>query len=385
MNNISPIGDYSIWQGTTPWRPHIGPYSDRIISIPPLQTFTLYVKKFAEYIWIDGAGFLRSKTKVLDFADEPPEWGFDGSSTEQADTANSDCILIPACVVPDPIRGTPHQLVLCTVLKSDGTPDEHNNRVDTISLEDDHEGEAFWFGLEQEYTMFKGATPLGVLGSIMPKQGPYYCGVGADEVMGRDIAEEHMRACLTAGLKLSGVNAEVMPGQWEFQVGPAGPTEAGDHVWLARYLLYRIAEKYGVTIKLSPKPVAELNGAGMHTNFSTKKMRESLLECKQAAVKLGFAVVSEPYDDLIEGKKYPADEYPAEYGAGYEARLTGEHETCKHSEFRYGVSDRGGSIRIPLPVEKAGKGYIEDRRPCANADPYAVINYIMGIVCEESI
>lgn len=350
-------------------------------TVAPLTwNLNTFVKKFAEYIWIDGKGKLRSKTKVLGLHDEPPEWNFDGSSTEQADTETSDCILLPSCTVPDPVRGWPHQLVLCTVLNSDGTPDKRNNRVRTIALMEDYEAEDFWFGLEQEYTFFKGARPLGVDGSIMPRQGPYYCGVGADEVTGREIVEEHMKACLEAGLKLSGVNAEVMPGQWEFQIGPASPAEVGDHIWLARYLLYRIAEKYGVTVKLHPKPVEELNGAGMHTNFSTVSMRGNYGACLDAARKLGDAVVSDPVDVIEEGVTYTALLYPKEYGSAYRQRLTGRHETCSYKEFRFGVSDRGGSVRIPLQVKQDKCGYIEDRRPCANADPYAVVNYIMETV-----
>lgn len=340
--------------------------------------------RFAEYIWIDGNGKLRSKTKVLGDAEKAPAWSFDGSSTEQATTKSSDCLLAPVLECHDPLRGGNSVLVLCEVMGFDGVPDKQNFRARTRELEEEHENQKPLFGLEQEYTFFKGARPLGVEGSIMPTQGPYYCGVGADEVTGREIVEEHMKACVAAGLKLSGVNAEVMPGQWEFQIGPLRPLEVGDHVWLARYLLYRIAERHDVTVSLHSKPVKTLNGAGMHTNFSTLAMREKeggIVQCLEAAIRLGLDVVDEEVDMIQPRRIYATSRYPDEYGVDYEARLTGEHETCRHDEFKYAVGDRSGSIRVPTHVANNGCGYIEDRRPCANANPYAVVNYILETVC----
>jgi len=346
--------------------------------------------RFAEYIWIDGGGKLRSKTKVLNDKEPPPKWSFDGSSTNQATTESSDCLLTPALICPDPLRSNKGDiLVLCEVSDFDNKPDRNNHRAETRRLEDKYSVFDTLFGLEQEYTFFKGARPLGIEGSIMPVQGPYYCGVGADEVTGRAIVEEHMRACVDAGLKLSGVNAEVMPGQWEFQVGPLGPTAIGDQVWMARYLLYRIAERHDVTVSLHPKPIKELNGAGMHTNFSTVAMRCKTPEnhgldwCIDGAERLGLAIVDvDEGDDIVEGKVYKASGYPEPYGSDFKARLTGEHETCRHDEFKFAVGDRSGSIRIPTHVARDGCGYIEDRRPCANANPYAVVNYILEAVCE---
>ncbi len=337
--------------------------------------------RFAEYIWIDGDGKLRSKTKVLEDSESPPKWSFDGSSTGQASTESSDCLLLPVLNSYDPIRGLSNRLIFCEVLDFKGNPDKQNLRAKTYKYGRLHRDKDAWFGLEQEYTLFKGARPLGVDGSIMPTQGPYYCGIGADEVTGRAIVEAHMLACLRAGIKLAGVNAEVMPGQWEFQIGPLGPTAIGDQLWMARYLLYRIAEEHGVTVKLHPKPIEELNGAGLHSNFSTKAMREDggMEHCIEAACRLGSAVVDKTI--IEEGKVYKTERYPAEYGKGYQARLTGEHETCSYEEFKYGIGDRSGSIRIPTHVAQDGKGYIEDRRPCANANPYAIVNYILETVC----
>ncbi|MDH4282507.1 MAG: glutamine synthetase, partial [Myxococcales bacterium] len=219
-----------------------------------------------------------------------------------------------------------------------------------------------WYGMEQEYTMMKDGWPLGFPEDGYPgPQGPYYCGVGAQYIFGREIVEEHMDACIKAGLKISGINSEVMPGQWEFQIGPAGITEVGDHLYMARYLLGRIAETYGVDISLDAKPAkGDWNGAGCHTNFSTKAMRaDGGLEVIHAYCKK----LGQPDRIALHLKNY---------GHGLEDRLTGAHETASYKEFKYGVSDRGASIRIPLQTDLDGKGYLEDRRPCANIDPYTV-------------
>jgi glutamine synthetase len=194
-----------------------------------------------------------------------------------------------------------------------------------------------------------------------------------------------MRACLTAGLKLAGVNAEVMPGQWEYQIGPLGPLDVCDQVWMSRYILQRIAESHGITVSYHPKPIKELNGAGLHTNFSTKSMRVDggMARCAEAAILLGLDVIEKvgARDLLRAGEIYDTIKYPNEYGIDYQARLTGEHETCSHKQFKYAIGDRSGSIRIPTPVAKKGSGYIEDRRPCANANPYGIVNYILGTTC----
>ena len=367
----------------------------------------------AEYVWIDGASpvaKLRSKTKILTedevsgliidndgvesvsqpemppLASSLPVWGFDGSSTEQAPGNSSDCILNPVRVVRDPLTpATPgyrsHLIVLCEVLNSDGTPAKNNNRHRTAKLSKRFlESDEPWFGIEQEYTFFEGHKALGWPEKGYPApQGPFYCGVGADEVFGRSIVEEHTAACLDARLLLSGVNAEVMPGQWEFQVGAGSPLLVSDHLWLARYLLYRIAERHGVTVRIDPKPVSgDWNGAGCHTNFSTKSMRgvgvkgdEGFERCEEAAKLIGV--------------DYEKNGFPTAYGHGYQTRLTGAHETCSHETFKYGVSDRTASVRIPLHVKKKGKGYIEDRRPCANIDPYEVCSYLMETVCGSTV
>ena len=333
-------------------------------------------KVMAEYIWIDGhkpTAKLRSKTKVLDEkvtdVNQLPEWGFDGSSTQQAEGHFSDCLLRPVYFLMDPIRGGDHILVMCEVFNADGTVHESNKRAALREVAEKCSDQDAWFGIEQEYTFFDGIKPLGWPDNGFPApQGGYYCGVGSDEVYGREIVEDHMDACILAGINISGINAEVMPGQWEFQVGPCGPLEVSDQLWIARWLLYRIGEDYGVSATLDPKPVkGDWNGAGAHTNFSTKAMREPG----------GMAVIEEACKNLSKVH----EEHIAVYGANNEQRLTGLHETCSISEFRYGVSDRGASIRIPMGTANDGYGYLEDRRPSANADPYEVCFMLMQTVC----
>ena len=325
----------------------------------------------AEYIWVDGTeptAKLRSKTKVLADGAELPIWGFDGSSTNQAPGDASDCVLKPVFSCPDPIRGGDDVLVMCEVLYIDMTPHETNTRAACAAVASQYADQEPIFGIEQEYTFFKGGRPYGFpapTGFPAP-QGGYYCGVGADEVFGRPIVEAHMDACIKAGLHLSGINAEVMPGQWEFQIGPVAAPQVGDELWIARWLLYRIAEDFGVAASIDPKPAAgDWNGAGAHTNFSTNSMRESYDAIITACEALGTRV----------------EEHIAGYGSGIEARLTGAHETAPYSEYSYGVSNRGASVRIPWQVEVDKKGYIEDRRPNANCDPYVVTRLIVETCC----
>jgi glutamine synthetase len=325
----------------------------------------------AEYLWIDGTeptAKLRSKTKILaNGTDELPIWGFDGSSTNQAPGDKSDCVLKPVFSCPDPVRGGENILVLCEVLTIDGSPHPTNTRAACAAIAEEFAGQEPIFGIEQEYTFFKDGRPYGFpFGGFPAPQGGYYCGVGADEVFGREVVEKHMDACLAAGLHLSGINAEVMPGQWEFQIGPVAAPQVADELWVARWLLYRIAEDFGVSATLDPKPVkGDWNGAGAHTNFSTNAMRENYDAIITACEALGKRV----------------EEHIAGYGAEIEHRLTGMHETAPWNEYSYGVSDRGSSVRIPWQVKVDGKGYLEDRRPNANCDPYVTTRLIIETCC----
>ena len=341
----------------------------------------------AEYIWLDGVQptqGLRSKMLVLPSPKSTislssfPSWSFDGSSTSQAKGSSSDLFLHPVQYFPDPIRGEKNYLVMCEVFHVDGkTPHESNTRSQLRTLLDKGaDKEKVWIGFEQEHTLFEGAKPIGWPEEGFPKpQGPFYCGVGAGIVCGREIVELHLAACQEAGIYLCGINAEVMLGQWEFQIGHRGfegeeadPLAISDQTWVARWLLYRIAEEYSVEVSFDNKPIkGDWNGAGMHTNFSTYKMRE------QGGIK--------EIETAIEKLSKTHKEHIAVYGDKLEERLTGLHETCNIKEFRAGALDRGASIRIPAHVVNRGSGYLEDRRPGANADPYAVASRLIQTVC----
>jgi glutamine synthetase len=326
-----------------------------------------------EYIWLDGykpTQSLRSKTKIeKDFSgklEDCPMWSFDGSSTEQALGGSSDCLLKPVYIITDPQRKNGF-LVMCEVLNADGTPHVTNGRA---LIEDDDND--FWFGFEQEYFLWNPETnkPLGFPSGGYPgPQGPYYCSVGANNAYGRDIIEEHLDVCLEAGLNVEGINAEVAAGQWEFQIFSKGAKEAGDQIWLGRYLLERIGEKYGVSINWHCKPLGTLdwNGSGMHANFSNTLLRT--------------AGSKDIFDKVCEAFRPVVKEHIDVYGADNHLRLTGKHETASIFDFSYGVSDRGASIRIPVQVPKWGwKGYLEDRRPNSAADPYKVAARIIATV-----
>ncbi|MFO0728850.1 MAG: glutamine synthetase GlnII [Myxococcota bacterium] len=330
----------------------------------------------AEYIWIDGqkpTAKLRSKTKIIEgevksLADLP-EWGFDGSSTYQAEGKKSDLGLKPVRFIKNPLRPDGDVLVLCEVNMPDGTPHPSNTRAPLRPLAEKTMSQEPWFGMEQEYTLFEGNRPLGWPDHGFPApQGGYYCGVGSDEVFGRELVDAHAEACIRAGIKICGTNAEVMPAQWEFQIGPLPALEMADELWLARWLLYRMGEDFGISATLHPKPVkGDWNGAGCHTNFSTKGTRAP------GGMKL--------IETACEKLRVRHEDHIKVYGAHNVERLTGLHETAPINVFRYGVSDRGASIRIPLGTANAGFGYFEDRRPAANCDPYEVIRMLLETVC----
>ena len=283
-------------------------------------------------------------------------------SSLQAEGKDSEVILRPVRFVPDPFRGGDNIIVLCECYLPDGTPHKTNSRCRAAAIFDKDLAAAPWYGLEQEYTLFPVDSPIPLgwpVGGCPKPQGPYYCGVGAEKSFGRDVVDAHYKTCLYAGLKISGINAEVMPGQWEFQIGPAEGIEAGDHMVLARYLLERVCEDFDVTVSLDPKPMTgDWNGSGCHVNYSTVAMREEG----------GLAVIHAAIDKLA----LKHEEHIAVYGSGNERRLTGHHETSSMTKFSYGVANRGASVRIPRDAEAAGKGYFEDRRPASNIDPYAV-------------
>jgi len=323
-----------------------------------------------DYLWLDGCTptQIRYKTKVVkDFGGltEAPIWGFDGSSTEQADGSSSDCVLKPVRVYPNPFEQDA-AIVLCEVWNVNDTSHESNTRKlleDTIKSAGDIDE---WVGFEQEYTLYKNEKPLGWPKDGEPApQGDYYCGRN----IGEKVSREHLDACIDAGISICGTNAEVMLGQWEYQIGAGGSLHMSDDLWVARWLLERICENHNISVSLHPKPKeGDWNGAGCHTNFSTKEMREEG----------GYDKIIDACEKLSENPK----EHINSYGIDNDKRLTGLHETCSITEFRYGVSDRGASIRIPWQVEQDGKGYLEDRRPASNCDPYVVSQKLVETICK---
>ena len=324
-----------------------------------------------EYIWLDGTvptQQLRAKTRLADnFSgklEDCPIWSFDGSSTKQAEGGSSDCLLKPVAIYPDPVRRDAY-LVMTEVLNADSSAHASNGRA-TIDDNDDD----FWFGFEQEYFLWDPETnlPLGFPKDQTP-QGQFYCSVSAKNSFGREIMDRHLDICLDAGLNVEGTNGEVAPGQWEFQIFAKGAAEAGDQIWVARYLLERLAEDYGLAIDYHPKPLGatDWNGSGMHANFSNTTLRT----CGS----------KETYEKICEAFRPVVKEHIEVYGAYNDQRLTGLHETQSIHEFSYGVSDRGASIRIPImTVEKGWKGWLEDRRPASNADPYKIAARIIKTV-----
>ncbi len=326
-----------------------------------------------EYIWLDGyqpVPNLRGKTKVVSEApktvEDCPIWGFDGSSTRQAEGHSSDCLLKPVGLYPDGAR-TNGFIVMCEVMLPDGTPHPSNSRSTIL---DDM---GAWFGFEQEYFLMQDGRPLGWPGEGFPApQGPYYTGVGYRYIgeMARSIVEEHLDLCLEAGINHEGINAEVAKGQWEFQIFSKGSRKCADDIWVARYLLTRLCEKYEVDVEFHCKPfTGDWNGSGMHCNFSTTYLRET--GGKEYFLKLM---------DAFEKNK---DEHIAVYGPDNHLRLTGLHETQSIDKFSWGIGDRGASIRVPHAFVNNGyKGYLEDRRPNSQGDPYQIASRILKTISE---
>lgn len=330
----------------------------------------------ATYVWIDGTGEnVRCKDRVLDkIPQQPsdlPDWQYDGSSTYQAQGGNSDIALVPRALYRDPFKaGDKDVIVLCDTYKPCGSPTESNHRAAMQAAYDQTKGEEPWFGIEQEYTFLDvDGRPLGWPANGFPgPQGPYYCAAGAEKVVGRDIVEAHALACLYAGVAFAGTNAEVMPAQWEYQVGPSLGMKAADDLWVSRYILWRIAEEFGVVVTFDPKPMeGNWNGAGGHTNFSTSSMRQEN----------GITAIEKAIEKLSKQHPKHIKAYDPRGGKDNERRLVGRLETSSIDKFSWGVADRSTSVRIPRGVAKAKKGYLEDRRPSSNMDPYSVCNAIL--------
>lgn len=336
----------------------------------------------AEYVWIGKDNNLHSKIKIFEsifinkFA-RFPQWNFDGSSTGQSTTEKSDLILNPVYFVKNPMfedtEKLKYYIVLCEIFNhSDNTYDiaykYHNLTKSYEPL----------FGIEQEYIIldYKGyeynnnlesnnSNPLLNKDALLNNH-KNYCGVGTNNVFGRKIALEHMQKCLDAKILIGGINSEVTKSQWEFQIGPLDSISVSCQLWIARYILILVAEKYNCQITFHPKPFKDINGSGGHTNFSTKNMREEN----------GIDNIYKAIDKLSKKHK----EHINVYGKYNELRLIGECETADINTFKYGECDRTSSIRIPINVLQNKKGYLEDRRPASNMDPFLVTSIILKTV-----
>lgn len=324
-----------------------------------------------DYVWIGGNGELRSKTRVLTWQvnklEDIPIWNYDGSSTNQATSEMSEVYIYPRRIFRCPFRRPNGLIAMCDTYTPDGIPLKNNYRNHASTIFDKYADQKVWFGLEQEYFIYDTKTNYPVGFDPKGKQGQYYCSVGGNNAFCRNISEEHLEACIYAGIKISGTNIEVAPGQHEFQIGPVEGIDASDQLWVARYILEKISEHHGKYIVFLPKPLkGNWNGSGCHINVSTENMRKNG----------GLNVIYNAISKL--GEKHA--EYMKICGEHNEERMTGTHETSSYDKFTFGIANRSCSIRIPMETYQNKKGYFEDRRPAANCDPYLVTSKILEII-----
>jgi glutamine synthetase len=321
-----------------------------------------------EYVWIDGDGGLRSKTRIIDkdikylLVSDIPRWSFDGSSTNQTHSdGNTEIVLKPCKLYKNPFREINteiiHLLVLCDT--SDiccNSPMSSSTREDAKRIFDSIKEKECWFGLEQEFFIFSKTNMYEEINNLSVTK-KHYCGIEVDEI-DRKIMETHLNYCLEAGIKICGINAEVCEHQWEYQIGPCLGIDGADDLIMSRYILENIANKYNKIINYNPKVRLDMNGSGCHVNFSTKTMREEN----------GYIEVLNCIDKLEKHH----NTYIEKCGKNNRNRLTGKNETSSYDRFTYGIGTRNTSIRIGNETYEEKKGYFEDRRPGSNIDPYLV-------------
>ncbi|MEM0353987.1 MAG: glutamine synthetase [Thermoplasmata archaeon] len=327
-----------------------------------------------DYVWVSGEGELRSKTHVIynpiNSLEDIPTWSYDGSLTEQANGSNSEIVIYPKRLFRCPFRRSHDFIVLCDTYTSDGKPAKYNHRHYASKIFEKYTDQKPWYELNQEYFIYDSETNLPVNFNPDRNQGSHYCSVGGNNAFYREITEEHLFACLRAGIKISGTNADIAPAQWEYQVGPVEGIDAADQLWISRYILEKIAEKYDKYIVYHPKPLKGIwNGSGCRCNFSTKAMRDTN----------GLNVIY----NIIKKLEKRHLEHMEVYGEYNDERLTGSYETVRYDTFTYGVANGKVSIRIPIDTVRNGRGYIEDRRPAANCDPYLVTAKILETIMEN--
>ena len=334
------------------------------------------IKTKLEYIWLDKFQKTRSKVKItsdsINSIKDIGDWNFDGSSTGQAIGHDSDVFLKPVKMYRNPFDQMNSLLVLCECFDDPNHKivNKANSRRELVDIENQIKHLKPLVGIEQEYVIYDRKTmlPFKWINAKTPglgPQGPYYCSAGGDRAFGRDVVEEHMKLCLDTDLAYLGYNAEVLPSQWEFQIGTIEPLQAADDLVIARYIMDRVTEKYDLFINYDPKPVqGDWNGSGGHVNISTELMRENngIDEIRNILKKLELK-----HQDAMKV-----------YGEDNHFRLSGNHETSNMNKFTWGIGHRGASVRITKKVLEQNKGYFEDRRPASNLDPYKVLSHIFS-------
>lgn len=317
----------------------------------------------AIYVWIGANNIIRWKIKTIHYKEtifglntnicDYPKWNFDGSSTGQASGVNTEVQLFPVKVYKFPYDDA-DVIVLCETYNIDDTPHLTNKRY--TALEKFKRGDDKpWFGLEVEYFIYDPQNPEQKLNG---NQTSHYCGFNGSRATGKIIALEHYNKCLEMGLQISGMNAEVTKGQWEFQIGPSECIDSGDHTTIAKFMLIWIAEHYGRSININDsKPYEGVNGSGCHVNFSTVETRENN----------DLPTLTKLIDKLAVKHEH----HMSIYGDNSK-RMTGTHETAASDVFTHGVGTRHTSVRIP----NLTKEYFEDRRPSSNIDYYEVTSTI---------
>ncbi|KAH1005778.1 glutamine synthetase 2 cytoplasmic isoform X1 [Dendroctonus ponderosae] len=344
--------------------------ADRYMCLPIPDT-----KTQISYVWIDGTGLdLRMRTRTLSFTPcnykDCPNWSFDGSSTFFSTPEQSDNYIVPIAMYADPFRRGNNKMVLCETFSHDKKPTKTNHRQCCIEVLNKVCEQEVMFGFEQEfYLIGPQGDPYGwPCGSTPKSSGKNYSGIGSQRVVGREVLECIYRCCLYSGIEIYGTTAERAYGQWEVLTGPTLSIKAADDLWMARYIIQRVAEEFGLSASFKANLVKNGVPSGLHTNMSTKCTRDDG----------GLKHIQDYICKLEKNHKTDQKYYDCSEGKHLKERLTGRHHTCNIEKFKSGVGDRTACIRISPAVADKKKGFFEDRRPCSCADPYNIITALVN-------